>query len=81
VVLGVLGEVMFSLMRDEEWVMANLGVSEDLLEQFAECGRMFFGALQHATAQDKKIALSVLQESLLGGQTLQPAAVGQGQLG
>ena len=81
VVLGVLGEVMFSLMRDEQWVMANLGVSEDLLEQFAECGRMFFGALQHATAQDKKIAVSVLQESLLGRQTPQPAAVGQGQLG
>ncbi|HNW84346.1 MAG: hypothetical protein ABFC79_01835 [Candidatus Cryosericum sp.] len=72
VVLGVLGEVMFSLMRDEQWVMANLGLSTDLLDQFAECGRMFFSALQHATAQDKKIAVSVLQESLLGGRA-QPA--------
>ncbi len=72
VALGVLGEVMFSLMRDEQWVMANLGLSADLLKQFAECGRMFFGALQRATVQDKKIAVSVLQEALLGGRP-QPA--------
>ena len=63
-ILSLLSEVMFSLMRDEKWLLENLGLSQESIGQFAECERRFQESLAQLSDKEKQLVVSVIRQTV-----------------
>lgn len=63
-ILSLLSEVMFSLMRDEKWLLENLGLSQQSIGQFAECERRFHDSLAQLSDKEKQLVVSVIRQTV-----------------
>lgn len=63
-ILSLLSEVMFSLMRDEKWLLENLGLSQEAVGQFAECERRFQESLVQLSDKEKQLVVSVIRQTV-----------------
>lgn len=63
-VLGVLGEIMFSLMRDEEWFVAHLGLPQQAMQEFVECEQIFRINVAQLSAGEKRLMVTVIGRAL-----------------
>lgn len=69
IVLGLLGEFMFSLMQNEQWLMANFGLPQESIRQFAECEKLFSESLAQLNRSEKSLIVSVIKDSFAGQAT------------
>lgn len=63
-VLGLLSELMFSLMRDEKWLLENLGLSQEAIGRFAECEELFRRGLAQLNDGEKCLMVSVIRQAV-----------------
>lgn len=63
-VLGVLGEIMFSLMRDEEWFVSHFGLPRQAMQEFAECEQAFNASVAQLSAGEKRLMVTVIGQAL-----------------
>jgi len=66
IILGLLGEFMFSLMRNEKWLMANLELPQESIQEFTECEKLFSDSLAQLNSTEKNLLVSVIRESFAG---------------
>jgi predicted transcriptional regulator len=59
-VLRLLSEVMFSFMRNEEWLMTHLGLSQQSIQEFTKCEESFVASVVQLSAGEKRLVVSVI---------------------
>ena len=59
-VLRLLSEVMFSFMRNEEWLMTNLALPQHSIQEFAEWKESFMASVTQLSAGEKRLMVSVI---------------------
>lgn len=64
-VLAVLSEFMFSLMRDEEWLLKNLRLPPESIARFAECEQSFQASMTRLSDREKQLMVSAIREEVI----------------
>jgi len=64
IVLSLLSEVMFSLMRDEKRVLEHLDLPQESIGQFAECEKSFQNSLAKLSDGEKQLMVSVIRQAV-----------------
>jgi len=59
-ILRLLSEIMFSFMRNEKWLMANLALPQRSIQEFAEWEESFMASVTQLSAGEKRLMVSVI---------------------
>jgi len=64
-ILGVLGEAMFSMMCDEQWLMEKLNLPPESISQFAMCEQSFRSSMTRLSEGDRRVMVSVVRKAVM----------------
>jgi len=62
-ILRLLSELMFSFIRNEEWLMTNLGLPRKWIQEFAEVEESFVASVAQLSAGEKRLMVSVIGQA------------------
>lgn len=63
-ILGLLGEIMFSLLQDEAWIMGHLSLPQKALQEFAEVQKSFMASVVQLSGLEKRLMVSAVGQAL-----------------
>ena len=64
-ILSVLGEAMFSMMCDEQWLMEKLNLPPESISQFAMCEQSFRSSMTRLSEGDRRVMVSVVRKAVM----------------